>query len=288
MTSLIQNCLKVRQLLGTVMVLSSFTNLACFAKELKRAPANFVADDDMIVVPMVVESNFYEEFNNKHKEEFRESRKQLEHWINQEQYAKAYGLEDAGFIDLPTVEQKEKFLQRNYLRFLQKDVESSNQDTLQTWAKSWKADDEIDSIKNNAQREEFIVKAKRDRGQRVVKAEKVVKVAGKKFKLDIQPRVEMGMVKVRLRSEYIEVRAWLGVNGNQEINIEHTFSSTGTYAMVNHYIEQKRTLAAIDQRLADNWSLRLSHEKITENFDLYPEEGQFENNILSVRFGMGF
>lgn len=288
MKDVILNCLSIRRLLGAVLCLNTLVSFQVIAGEIKRAPANYVPDDDMIVVPVVVERNFYEEFNAKHKDEFRESRQKLEHWITQEQYAKDYGLEDAGFIDIPTAEQKEKFLKRNYLRFIQKDVERNNNETLQNWARSWKTDDEINSIRENERREEFIVKAKRSRGQKVVKAEKEVKVAGQKFKLDIQPRLEMGMVKIRLKSKYIEARAWLGVNGNQEVLVEKSFQSTGTYAMVNHYIEQSRTLAAIDQRLADHWSLRLTHEKYTDNFDAYPETGNFENNILSVQFGMGF
>ena len=140
------NCLSIRRLLGAVLCLNSLLVIQIRAGEIKRAPANYVPDDDMIVVPMVVERNFYEEFNAKHKDEFRESRKMLEHWIVQEQYARDYGLEDAGFMDIPTAEQKEQFLRRNYLRFIQKDVERSNNETLQGWARSWKADDEIDSL----------------------------------------------------------------------------------------------------------------------------------------------
>ena len=97
MINLILNCLSIRRLLGAVLCLNTLLSIQVMAGEIKRAPANYVPDDDMIVVPIVVERNFYEEFNAKHREEFRESRKKLEHWIVQEQYAKDYGLEDAGF-----------------------------------------------------------------------------------------------------------------------------------------------------------------------------------------------
>lgn len=288
MKKAIQNCLKFRQYLGAVLVLVTSCTAIAESSRVMRKPANFVPDDDLIVVPLVVESNIYEEFNEKHKDKFKASRKKLENWIIQEQYAKDYGLEDAGFIELPTAEEKERFLHRNYLRFIQKDVERSNNETLQGYARQWTADDEIDSIKNNEQHSEFIVKAKRSKGRKVVKVTETVKVAGRKFKLDIQPRLEMGMVKIRLDSEFVDVRAWLGVNGNQEINIDRTFKSTNTTAMMNFYVEENRVLAALSQRISDHWSARLTHEKIGSDFDDMRSSGVSENNILSVNFGMGF
>jgi hypothetical protein len=253
-----------------------------------RKPANFVPDDDLIVVPMIIERNFYEEFNEKHRAKFRASRQRLEYWIVQEQYAQDYGLEDAGFIELPTVEEKERFFHRNYLRFIQKDVERNNNETLQGITRQWTANDEIDSIKNNEQRSDFIVKAKRSKGRKILKATETVKVAGQKFKFDIQPRLEMGMVKIRLKSKFIDVRAWVGINGNQEINMNKSFKATGTSALVNYYIEQNRVLAAVDQKITTHWSARLTHEKIGTDFDNMQTSGLSENNILSFNFGMGF
>jgi hypothetical protein len=288
MRKAIQKCLKVRQYLGTVLLLITSTSVFASGSLVSRKPANFVPDDDLIVVPMTVERNFYQEFNEKHKDQFRASRLRLENWIAQEQYAQDYGLEDAGFIELPTVEVKERFFRRNYLRFIQKDVERSNNETLQDITRQWTADDEIDSIKNNEQRSDFIVKAKRSSGRKVIKATETVKVAGQKFKFDIQPRLEMGMVKIRLDIKYIHVRAWVGVNGNQEINMNKTFKATGTSTLVNYYIEQNRVLAAVDQTITDHWSARLTHEKIGTDFDNMQTSGLSENNILSFNFRMGF
>lgn len=253
-----------------------------------RKPANFVPDDDMIIVPMVVEKSFVEEFNEKHKSQFRSARRRLEFWMTQEQYIEDYGLEDTGVVRLPTPEEKERFFRRNYLRFLQRDINRSNQETINDMMSQFNTDDEIDSIKANEQRDQFIIKAKRDKGQKIYKAKKTVKVAGKKFKFDIQPRIEMGMVKVRVDSEYFRLRGWLGVNGNQEINISRTFTSTNTRAMVNYYIEQNRLLGVIDQPLITHWSLRLTHDKTTTDFDSINQSGVSENNTLQLRFGMGF
>lgn len=255
---------------------------------LGRKPANFVPDDDMIIVPMVVERNFIEEFNEKHKDKFRKARKKLDYWMTQQQYAKDYGLQGTGAVNLPTAEQKQKFFKRNYLRFIQKDVEKSNQAVVNQFVNDWNTNDEIDSISANEQRDKFIVKAKRKTGQRVFVAKKEVKVAGKKFKFNIQPRIEMGMVKVRLDTPFFEVRGWLGINGNQEIKVYKRFASTNTNTMINYYIEQNRILSVIDQPLMTHWSMRLTHDKIIKGFSLMNKTGVSENNSMQIRFGMGF
>jgi hypothetical protein len=242
----------------------------------------------MIIVPLVIERNFYDDFNEKHKEKFKQSRERLEGWIVQEQYAIDHGLEDAGFIQLPTAADKERFIRRNYLRFVQKDVERSNNEALQGFMNSWTADDEINAIENTEQQSEFIVKAKKSRGQKVVKASKSIKVGKSKFKFDIQPRVEQGMVIVRLESKFVNVRAWLGVNGKQEVLIRRKFKTTGTRLWANYFIDEKRTLAAASQRLGEYWSMRLTHEKYADDSILLTDGTIVENNILSVNFRMGF
>jgi hypothetical protein len=258
------------------------------AEGIKRAPANFVPDDDMIIVPLVIERNFYDDFNEKHKAKFKQSREKLEGWIIQEQYAIDHGLEDAGFIQLPSASDKERFLRRNYLRFIQKDVERSNNETLQGLVNSWTADDEINAIRNTEQQGEFIVKAKKSQGQKVVKATKSIKVGKSKFKFDIQPRLEQGMIIVRLKSKFVDVRAWLGVNGKQELLIKKKFKTVGTKLWANYFIDEKRTLAAASQRMGNYWSMRFTHEKYASDSILLTDGAIAENNILSVNFRMGF
>ncbi len=136
MKQLRSNCKLFRQSRLAVYFLVSICICVSAHAQLRginRAPANFVPDDDMIIVPMVVERNFFEEFNAKHKDDFSSSRKKLQHWQTQEQYAKDYGLEDSGFIQTPSEEEKQNFSQRHYLRYISKDVERSNNKTLQAY-----------------------------------------------------------------------------------------------------------------------------------------------------------
>jgi hypothetical protein len=274
--------------LSAIVAFLAIGHVYAEAPGINRAPANFVPDDDMIVVPLIIERNFYDDFNEKHEAKFKQSRQKLENWIVQEQYAVDHGLEDAGFIELPTASDKEKFLKRNYLRFIQTDVQKANNETLQGLVNSWTAEDEINSIQNTEQQGEFIVRAKKSRGQKVVQAKKTIKVGKSKFKFNIQPRLEQGMIIVRLKSKFIDVRAWLGVNGKQEVLLKKKFKSTGTKLWANYFIDEKRTLAAASQRLGKNWSMRFTHQKYASDSILLTDGAIAENNILSFNFGMGF
>ncbi len=259
-----------------------------WAREVSRKPANFVPDDDVIIVPMIIEKNFIDEFNEKHAREFQSARKKLRFWLTQEQYAKDYGLENTGIVRLPTIEEKQKFLQRNYLRFISKDVErSTNKGIANTW-EEWTADDEIDAIKAVELHEKVIVKAKKNNGKGELKTSNTVKVGKDSFKFGFQARPEIGMAKFTIKSAYFKGRAWLGVNGNQEIKLERRFASTNTYAFVNAYIDETRILAVVDQRITNGLSLRFTHNRDFESFEHINDTTTLEDNILQIRFNMGF
>lgn len=257
-----------------------------------RAPANYVPDDDLIVNPIVIEKSILDEFHQKHAQEFKHARKKIEFWIQQEQYAEDYGLEGRGIVNLPTPEQKERFLQRNYLRFLSKDVERSANAGVQNTIESWSTDDEIDSIKMLEMHEKVLVKAKNSKGKQTPKAEKTLKVGEDTFKFGFQPRVEVGMVKFTMRSDNFRARAWLGVNGSQEINVERNFNTTQSKIFFNYFIDEQKVLSVFDQRLSKHWIFRITHFRSYrdiasfEDPELAPEFQ--EDNIFQFRYSLQF
>lgn len=278
------HCLKFSQSLCFVWILSSSLSFA----RISRAPANTVPDDDMIVVPLNIQGSMYEDFNEKHKERFKASRQKLEIWMQNRQYAEDYGLEGTGAVNLPTQQEKEIFLQRNYLRFISKDVQrSTNKELKETWS-SLTTNDELDSIAEREDREEYFIKAKNKAGKKQPELETRIKVGSKKFKLRFQPRVEQGMMKITLDSEYIDMKAWLGINGNQEVEFKRRFRSTGTKALLYYYIDETRILASVDQNIKGHLSLRFAHEKNLDGFGQFFNTGNSEINSLQVRFNMGF
>ncbi len=253
-----------------------------------RKPANFVPDDDMILVPIEAEISSYDSYHQKFEDKFVVARKKLNHWQAQEEYAKNYGLEDAGFIDLPTPSEKQKYFEKNYLRFISKDVERKSNESIQETWEDWTADDEIEAIDSIEQSDKVIVYAQKNNKKSAITTKKNIKVGKERFKFGIQPRLEIGMVKVDLKSRFINIRSWLGVNGNQEISFERRFRSTGTKARLNYYIDQSLVLAVLDQKLVGNWSLRFTHTKDINEFEQINETGVTERNVAQIKYHKRF
>lgn len=279
-----RNCLKnVQNICFVSVLISSFSMARGF-----RAPANIVPDDDMIIVPLNIEGNIYEDFNEKYKDKFKASRQKLELWMQNEQYAKDYGLEGTGAVNLPTQDQKEDFLKRNYLRFITKDVQRSTNGTLnETWS-NLTTNDEIDAISEREDREEYFIRAKNSNAGKEPQLETRIKVGKRKFKLRFQPRFEQGAMKITLKSEFIDLKALLGVNGNQEVKFERKWKSTNTKALLYYYIDESRVLASVDQKIKGKLTLRFTHEKDLDGFSQFFHAGNSEINSVQVRFNVGF
>lgn len=258
--------------------------------QVMRAPANFVPDDDLIVVPIVIEESALEKFNIKHANKFRGARDTLRYWIAQEAYAEAYGLEGRGIVDAPTEREKRRFLQRNYLRFLSKDIERSTNAGVKNVLDRWTANDEIDALEAIEEQERVIIRAEGNSSTlKDLESSKTVKVGKKsKIKFGFQPRLEIGMVKFTMKSKFVNIKAWVGVNGNQEVNIERKNKATGTKAFLNYKIDETRLLMAVDQKLGSYTRLRLTHQKEVEGFSQITQQGQLEDNAIQLRFSKAF
>jgi hypothetical protein len=286
-----KNCFKICKIYIQITMGVYFLGSSCMAMESScfgRKPANFVPDDDLIVVPLIIEKSVVDRFNDRHEGRFKSARKTLEFWISQEAYAEAYGLENSGFVRLPTVEQKENFLQKHYLRFISKDLEKTTNSGIKNSWEEWTADDEIDAIQAIENHEKVLVRARKQRGKSEVKATKTVKVGKSRVKFGFQPRVELGMLKFTMKTDNYKLRAWVGVNGNQEIKLSRDFKTTKTSAFVNYYIDDTRLLFAMDQRLSRNWRFRYTHVKNFENFNEWAEANDSENNIVQFMYGIRF
>lgn len=261
------------------------------AQEVYRGPANFVPDDDVIVVPLYVkEKGLIEKVQEENKENFKESKRIVQTWILNEEYARNYGLEGRGIVPESTVKERQKFLDRNYLRYFTKKVERDTNEDLKNWWEDFSASDEIDAIDHQEARSQYLVRANKSKTVENLTKTETVKVGKERFKFGFQPRVEMGSAKITVEGFGFEARAWIGVNGDQEVYVEKVFKPTRTRALANYYIDEKKMLAAIDQPLWKHMSLRLTHQK---DYDPDPvEEGEeevpAENNTLQVRFSMGF
>lgn len=270
-----------------ILICSKSTDIVNHNK-ISRAPASYILNDDIIVTPVNVESNFIEKLNEKHAESFDRHRKVVENWQRNEELAKIYGLENRGVFQTTTLEQRQRFLQRNYLRFITKEVEMDANQGMQNIWQQWNDDDEYESIKNVSLQEVKIASTKKEQGLPGFSRSKTVNEGKDRIKFGFRPYLEMGMFKVSMDTNYFKAKGWLGVNGNQEVNVEKYIKLSQTKFMYNYYIEQQRSLAIIDQKVTDKISLRYTHRKTFEDFGTITSSGINENNIFQIRFGMGF
>jgi hypothetical protein len=66
---------------------------------------------------------------------------------------------------------------------------------------------------------------------------------------------------VGFKSPIAYARAWVGVNGKTEFNIQQSYDKTGTRFMVNYYADTGRYFTTVDQRLVDNLYARVTSQK---------------------------
>jgi hypothetical protein len=74
-------------------------------------------------------------------------------------------------------------------------------------------------------------------------------------------------VIVGFKSPIAYARAWVGVNGRAEFNVQQTYAKTGTRFMVNYYADTGRYFTTVDQRLVENVYARVTSQKNPDSLD---------------------
>lgn len=246
---------KFRQILALALMLAAIPISQDPIKEIiGREPANYVPNDDVIVVPVDAEMTFYEKhiLNDKKFSNKSQIQQQIRIWQENESMAQQYGLDTQSIGSLyyvPNNDEKFKVVQRSYFRYLQKKGEDPFKQESQTVLRDWTADDEVNSI--DEMEAAFRATARRDGvGRPLPKAFRERQVAKtKKFRFNFQPRVEQGLIILRMEGPILDARAWVAANGETEINAERRFEATGTRFMVNYFAHEGRYLSVMDQDL---------------------------------------
>lgn len=262
-----------------------------------RAPANYVPDDDMIVVPIYIDRTFIDKVNEDNEKSISQSKKKVEQWIKNDEYARAYGLEGTGAFPTTTPAQRRAFFEKTYLRYVSRKLETDTNEGISDWWNEYNQDDEIENIDNRNKEESYVVKAtKRKTGINKISKKTSKKVGGKKKKklnFSSQLRPEIGAVKFGMESFLFDATVWVGANGKNELNVERKFKKIKLRAMGNYYLEENKLLGVLDKKLIPKWSLRYSHEKWLDDRGNYAdlETGALRNrpqedNKLQLQFRM--
>jgi hypothetical protein len=251
--------------------------------KISRKPASTVPNDDVIVVPVEAKMTFYERnFLQDKSVDVGLVQQQIKLWQENANLALQYGLDQDSIGSqyfVPTNTEKWQYIQRSYFRYLKRQGEQPLKDESQAIMRQWNADKEINSIDEMEATFRSTTK-KVPTGQNLPSSFQEKEVSkSKKFRMYFQPRIEQGLMIVRMTSSIVDGRAWIGFNGDSEVNLQRSFDF-GTRVMFNYFTNNQQYLTSIDQNLGHGFSARYIH---SYNPTLIETNSGIEN-----RFQVGF
>jgi len=252
---------------GLLIAMSSFAQTTK-PHLITRKPASYVPDDDVIVKPVHNEMSFYQQYVNSDKsQDVINSRNQLQVWQANQEFADNYGMDSSltgSPYFVPTPEEKWEYFKDRYLRYLRRRGEQPFKDMPKNWYQEYRASNEIDTIDEMEGRFKSSNKSASGRKKKEILPdsfqEKEVSV-WKKTKFIFQPRLDQGLVIIGFRNATSHARAWVGINGETEVNVRHDIQSIGMRMMWNYYVHSGEYFSSVDQHLVDNVYARYTSSK---------------------------
>lgn len=242
---------------GLLLTTMTFGQSAPYSTQLSRNPASYIPDDDVIVKPEMNQISFYQQYvASDESSNVVQLRNQIKVWNDNEAFAQQYGLRTtlAGSpYFIPSEEEKWEYFKGKYLRYLKRKGEQPLKDAPKNWYQDQRVSNEVDTI------DELEARFKKSNGKATSSSSALPKSlqakevsVWKNTKFTFQPRVEQGLVIVGFKTSFAVARAWVGVNGRTEVNVQQTYDSIGLRAMFNYYTDTGKYFTSVDQRLVEN------------------------------------
>lgn len=268
--SIKHKCLDLRQLLllsGLLMAnLAQGQSSPVKIGTPERKPASYIPDDDVIVKPVDNQLSFYQQYvASDNGSDVVTSRNQLKVWQDNQNFANQYGMDSSlsgSPYFVPTPDAKWSYFKDKYFRYLRSKGEQPLKDVPKNWYQEYRASNEVDTIDELESR--FKSKNKSESSKKSLLPQSLQQreiSIWKKTNLIFQPRVDQGLVIVGLQTPYGRARAWVGVNGRTEVNVQQTYDSIGMRVMVNYYAYTGKYFTSVDQRLVENVYARVTSQK---------------------------
>lgn len=252
-----------------------------------REPASYIPDDDVIVKPVDNELSFYQQYVASDKsEDVVRSRNQLKVWNDNQQFADQYGMDHtlAGSpYFVPTPEEKFEYFKDKYMRYLRRKGEQPLKDMPKTWYQEYRASNEVDTIDEMEERFQKTTKKSHTQKQLPDALQQKEVSIWKKTKFIFQPRLDQGLVIVGIKGP-VDARAWVGVNGEAEFNVQKRIDSIGFRIMVNYYAHTGRYFTSADQRIMNNLYARVTSQADPEA----TEDRKRQDNTLMLLYAKQF
>jgi hypothetical protein len=225
-----------------------------------RLPGNFVPNDEVVAIPekrvhwgekILAEDN---------KGVLVSIREEVRSWEEQREYAKNWNLESTGLYNEKEQREKEKFLRKRGLKYVDKRISG-----------------EVKSA---------------EKGSALAKVGKVQKALKPSSKVDIAPNVRLrfkarvlqGVALVNLENPYVDSKATVKANGRMNMHVGKRLDNIGLHTRVDYNVRESSYIAAVRKDLSTHWSTTLSSEQ--EKEDVAFSSGT--NRTVSFDFSSGF
>ena len=256
-----QKHLRFRQ----VTLIAGIFCVATAQGQVVREPASYVPDDDVIVKPVDNQLSFYQRYvESDNSANVVQTRNQLKTWNDNQAFADQYGMDSTlsgSSYFVPSSDVKWEYFKTKYMRYLRSNAEQPIKDMPKNWYQDYRASNEVDTIDELETRFKSTSKTTTT-GNALPEALQAKEVSvWKKTRFIFQPRVDQGLVIVGFKTPFAYARAWTGINGKTEFNIQQTYDSIGLRMMFNYYTDTGRYFTSLDQRLMENVYLRLTSNK---------------------------
>lgn len=258
------------------------------ASLISRGPASYIPDDDVIIKPVDNELSFYQQYVKSDKSELViQSRNQMKIWSDNQTFADQYGMDSTltgSSFFVPTPEEKWDYFQDRYLRYLRRQGEAPLKAMPKDWYQDYRASNRVDTIDEMEGRFRA-TQRKGVSGKNLPDSLQAKEVSvWKQTKFIFQPRVDQGLVIVGFRSPIAYARAWVGVNGRTEFNVQQTYEKTGTRFMFNYEADTKKHFISIDQQISGPLYARFTSNKNPQ----HDAETAYQDDTLMLLYAKQF
>lgn len=235
-----------------------------------RAPASYIPDDDLIVKPVDNQLSFYQQYvASDNSEQVIQNRNQLKVWNDNQVFAEQYGMDSTltgSPFYVPTQDEKLEYFKSKYMRYLRGKGEQPIKEMPRTWYQNYRASNEVDTIDEMEGRFKQ-TQSKTYSGKDLPEALREKEIGmWKKTRFIFQPRLDQGLVILGVKGP-VYARAWVGVNGRAEFNVQKEIKESGTRFMWNYYADTGRYFTSLDQRLMEHVYARVTSQENPEASD---------------------
>ncbi len=239
----------------------------------------YLYTEEMTAKPLDYKEQFYQKHVMNHQADFDLLREQLEWWDQLDQQMDRAGFDQNGLFDYHQNEDRQRYIQRHFTRFISRRAADSFRDRVDNWRMRSDLDEEI-RVRQN------IRQGDRIKEKEANKNEEFSLFEGYQFKF--RQKLARGFVTAEVANPWTSLTFQLSANGRAEIFFEHSLKKIGLNAFASYRANDGRYLASVSKRIYGD--LYLSAIAEANNELIWMEDGSSfsSRKIVSFQYQKSF